>query len=192
MKTFTILCITTSFFLLSDQTNASTTLFNLGSNDFDIQSSLGSFSQSSTNITWSNSVSLGDNVSGPIISGPIDLNPFTGPGWQFGIELNITGVNPSAAFTADLIDENFNFATYTGQTSSLASGIALLNFASADIGFNFSSIIGFAFTWSGDWSESGTSVVGTNFAAVPEPSSALLLGLGAAGLYLLRRRKAKD
>lgn len=124
--------------------------------------------------------------------------------WESGFDLTQGGILSGIALTArfnpgnavssvyvEFTDSNFEVASgeFSGFTSEFSTVTVDFSSFSSSNPFDFSSIT--------SWGISGGSLTGgsdvrvsfDNIAAVPEPSSALLLGLGAAGVYFLRRRQ---
>jgi hypothetical protein len=168
-----------------------TTLFGLGSISFDIELSQGSYSQSQNSISWQGNLQVGDFVGGIIFPGPLDLSSYIVGPFQFAIEMSITGTNPSVPFTVQFFDLSFNTASFSGSTASITSGVVPLAFLAADSGFSFANIFALELAWDASGSEAGSTIVATNVVAIPEPSSALFVGLAAAGFFLLRRRRQR-
>lgn len=170
--------------------HAQEALFDLGSEDFDIQAEQGAFTQTLAGIEWNGDMQAGDLVGGffPVA---LDLSAYTASPWQFGIAMLISGENPNVSFTGEFFDSNFNSAVYSGSTPNIVNGFALLDFESlSDPGFDYTDVVGFQITWGGSGSEPATVVTATSVAAVPEPGAVgmLLLGLGVCAL---RRSRAK-
>lgn len=157
----------------------------LGTSNFTIDDgSIGTFTQTATTLNFT-AAALGDQVYGNYT--PSNWTSYS----EFGIRMTITGTNPDLPFTVTFYDGDSGSSAYSGFTSGLlsgVSGVAPLTLASS--GANFSNIIGFQIGWDGSASPINVSM--SNVAAVPEPSTYLLLVLGglALGGYTIRRRRA--
>lgn len=136
------------------------------------------------------STSISGNAA-DILSGEFSTIDLTGYS-----ELSLEGTSSDTTITNLIIllfDASDNSATFSGGTwqDIRTNGSTTFVFDSSDPGFSFSSIYAVDINFAGDSADSISGSL-SNLSAVPEPSSALLLGLGAAGLYLLRRRRAKS
>jgi hypothetical protein len=157
----------------------------LGTSNFTINAaSIGTFTQTATTLNFT-AAALGDQVFGNYT--PSNWTSYS----DFGIRMTITGTNPDLPFTVTFFDGDSGSSAYSASTSGLlsgVSGVAPLTLASS--GANFSNIIGFQIGWDGSASPINVSM--SNVAAVPEPSTYLLLVLGGLVLsgYTIRRRRA--
>jgi len=166
-------------------------LLSLGSNGFTIQGSEGPYTQTATSLSFA-TVSLGATVFGEVVGGP--LNWSSAP--AFGVRMTVTSGFEPIQFSRALYDTTFDpndpgaggFANYIGNTSSLTANVEGTVSLTLDTGsVNTASIIGMGVSWDGVGAANSTMAA---VAAVPEPSTYVLLGLGAfaVGAYRMRRR----
>jgi hypothetical protein len=147
--------------------------------------------QTSTGITFSPSVSLGDTIGGEFIGAPFNWSQYTAA-TDFALKFSIiSGANPNLPFSLSLVDGASNILNFTGFTSDLnADGYIPLTLNSSDPG-TVAVLLGVTagqFTWDGG---ATVNVNVQGVAAVPEPSTYALLALAgvALGGYAARRRK---
>jgi hypothetical protein len=163
--------------------SASVQLTNFGTGSFTNEDGVTDFSTINQTATSIQGIGTDTNILAgtfsPVNIAGLDIIELTG---------FITGTNPNTFFKVELYNDDFSeirvYDAVFSSFSSLSSTIEL-NFVSQTA--SFSSIAGFQLT--GQGSGSALNLTLTNLQAVPEPSSALLIGLGAAGLYWLRRRR---
>jgi hypothetical protein len=176
-------------------------LVSLGSNGWTIDTGASSsiYSQTSSSVSFTSSVNIGDPVQGSLVSTPVNWSSFNaGNGTQgsstaFAINMSFTGTGatPQLGFTLAVWDAGFNDSiTLFGSTAtatSTASYIPLtFDSGNTNILANPGNIII-------TWQDGGTPNVTMNsFAAVPEPSTYALMALGGLVLFFIaRRRKAQ-
>jgi hypothetical protein len=100
---------------------------------------------------------------------------------------------PLISVAGSVVGYGIDYGVYGGAAATVSTDSTMAWVGPAD-GFAyelFSLTTGPATDFSLPPSVGADSSLQATLTTVPEPSSALLLGLGAAGLYLLRRRKAK-
>jgi hypothetical protein len=170
---------------------ATTSLAPLGSNNFTVDegSSTIAYNHSITNLTLANTINLGDTLGG-VFSTVYDWSAYGDPSnFSFGLLMSAPGASPNLAFTIEFFNGALDAIvnSYTGTVSNLSTTptFVALDLSTPGTG-DLSSIGGIQFTWDG--SGSGTvTLESVAVAAVPEPASILLGGLGF--LPLLRRRR---
>jgi len=98
--------------------------------------------------------------------------------------------NPAAAFQINLYDSSDRSATFNGGswTDVTNSGSSTLSFLSETSGFDATDVIAMDLATGG--SVTSVEATLTRLETVPEPTTGLLVVLGAGGLALLRRRRA--
>ena len=146
--------------------------------------SIGTFTQTATTLNFT-AAALGDQVFGNYT--PSNWTSYS----DFGIRMTITGTNPDLPFTVTFFDGDSGSSAYSASTFGLLSGVSgVAPLTLALSGANFSNIIGFQIGWDGSASPINVSM--SNVAAVPEPSTYLLLVLGGLvlGVYTIRRCRA--
>lgn len=177
-----------AFLLVTSTTKAAVTLTtfgNVSSPSFlvDASTTFPSVNQNGTSTTITGT-DLGQVLTGTFDS--VDLSND-----RAGLRLMGTVASvPTSAFTIKLFDSSFNEALFTGGSwSALSSnGVSNLSFSSANVLFNWSNVVGIELGTSGTGSSLAATLTGLS--AVPEPTRALLLGVGMMGLLLRRRRLA--
>lgn len=175
------------------QTNS---LASFGSDNFTIDggSTTIVYTQSSTNLTLTNAITLGDTLGG-VFSTVYDWSAYSDTNnFSFGLYMSAPGASPNIGFTIEF----FNGAltqivnAYQGSASGLSSTPTFVAVGLSTPGTgNLSSIGGLQFTW--DSPGSGTVILDSvGVAVVPEPTTWAMLAFGAVlfGGLALRRRLA--
>ena len=146
-------------------------------------------SQTAQGFVWNGSYGFGENVFGQLDSSA-DWSSLIGAGTSFAVLMSAS-TNPDIGFSLELLDGGFNsIGTWSGDTTGVTGTPSYVTLAPDTAGFDYSSIGGFFFTWTGPGSESINATVST-IAVVPEPSTYALLALSglAFGGYIIRRRR---
>lgn len=177
-------------------TAQTTTLAPLGSTNFTIDegSTTIAYTQSTTNLTLANSISLGDTLGG-VFSSAYNWGAYSDTNsFSFGLLMSAPSASPGVGFTIEF----FNGAltqivnAYQGAASGLSTSPTFVPVTLSATGTgDLSSIGGMQFTW--DSPGSGTVVLDSvAVAVVPEPTTWAMLAFGAAlfGGLALRRRLA--
>ncbi len=189
----TLLTPLLSIFLLSHGINASyVDLASFGSTGFTVDPfATTAGTQTSTGITFTPSIGLGDTIGGGFTGAPFNWSQYTAAS-DFGLKFSIlSGVNPNLPFSLSLVDGASNILNFSGVTSDLnADGYIPLTLNSTDPGtvVVLLGVTAAQFTWDGAAPAANVSVQG--IAAVPEPSTYMLLACGALvlGTYMFRHR----
>lgn len=174
-----------------------TSLAPLGSDNLTVDggSTTIAYTQSTTNLTLANTITLGDTLGGVFStaynwSAYSDTNSFS-----FGLLMSAPGASPNAGFTIEFFNGALDAIVnaYQGAASGLSTTPTFVPvILSAPGTGDLSSIGGMQFTW--DSPGSGTVVLDSvAVAVVPEPTTWAMLLFGAAlfgGLALRRRLSA--
>jgi hypothetical protein len=171
-------------------------LVSLGSNGWTIDTGASSpiYSQTSTSVSFTSSVNIGDPVQGSLVLTPVDWSSFNaGNGTQgsstaFAVNMVFTGIGatPQLEFTLAVWDAGFNDSiTLFGSTATATSTPSYIpltyDSGNTNILANPGNIII-------TWQAGGTPNVTMNsFAAVPEPSTYALMALGGLVLFFMVR-----
>jgi hypothetical protein len=177
-----ILSATQANILLTDLGSSTTSVYEPGTNIlYTLNTSSTQFSgisDSGSQITWLFNTSL------PLA----DINS-----QNLFLNFSLSGTNPNSGFHIDLYNsDGTRYYTFTGTTNSASSVTTDISLTYAsNTGGAFSSIFAAGLFFDGLGSTiSSMTVSNLNYAAVPEPSTYALLGIGAVGLFLsFRRRK---
>jgi hypothetical protein len=190
-----VLLLTLSIAALS-ATAQTTPLAPLGSDNFTVDggSTTIAYTQSTTNLTLANTITLGDTLGG-IFSSAYDWSAYSDTNnFSFGLFMSAPGASPNIGFTIEFfngaLDQIVN--AYQGSASGLSSTPTFIPVTLSSLGTDeLSSIGGLQFTWDG----AGSGIVtvdSVGVAVVPEPSTWAMLAFGATlfGGLALRRRLA--
>jgi hypothetical protein len=175
---------------------AQTNLASLGSTNFTIDggSTTIAYTQSTTNLTLANTITLGDTLGG-VFSTAYDWSAYSDTNtWTFGLYMSAPGASPGVTFTVEFFNAALDTIVnaYQGAASGLSTTptfvpVILSLPGSGDL----SSIGGMQFSWDG--STTGTVILDSvGVAVVPEPTTWAMLTFGAVlwGGLALRRRFA--
>jgi len=180
MKKFIFILLLISFYLPA---HSQVLITGFGSSEFSVDGETTDFGVTTQTATTANAIGTDTNI----FAGTFSLVDITGfP----GIELTgfVTGVNPNTEFSVEIFNSDFSESrTYRGFLSSFAStsSSTALTFASQTATFN--TVGGFQF--GGQGSGSSLNITFGSIAAVPEPSTWVLIAGGLAIILLLRRRR---
>lgn len=147
--------------------------------------------QIATGITFAPSVAFGHTLGG-YFDTPKDFTTYSTPPWTFGMVMKLTSISEHIFYSVELYDSAFSrIDTYMGDTGDLVVGTSTFSTLDLIAGTgtgDYSDVAALQLTWNG-----GTSMNLTveSISAVPEPNTLALLGLGAAGLAILRGRNRK-
>lgn len=167
-------------------------LASFGSSSFtvDPMATTAPYTQNLSGINFNATLALGDTLGGIYDANPFDWSAFAVT--DFAIKMSITGTNPNLPFSLTLFDSSFNLLNFTGTTVGVTTDTYVpLTFVNIVGSSPLPDIFGAQFTWDGAGTINATI---TEVAAVPEPSTYALLGLGALafGAYTARRRARKS
>jgi hypothetical protein len=162
-------------------------LVSLGSDTFTIEAgaTTAAHSQTASGIVFNGSYALGNTLGGTFVTQDWSSASFT----EFGLVMTLTGANPNLPFAVDFYDASFDIInTYEGFTLGVGSSPTYVPLTLILPGTGIlSAVSGIQFTWNGDGAIDTTV---QSVAAVPEPSTYVLLALAGVGLggYVFRRR----
>ena len=175
------LLVLLSSVFVAPSSKAQTNLASLGTNNFEVQVTLGMTpQQSATSLTNVPTINLGGLFGGSFTNINSDWSAYGDANiWTFGLFMSIAGPTVSVPFTVEIYDSAFDLInSYQGSTDGAVatpSFIAFDNIAQAGTD-DFSSGGGFQLTWDGELT---SAVIIDGVGVVPEPSTWALLGLSA-------------
>ena len=151
------------------------------------------YTQSSSALNFSPSISLADTIGGSFNAAPFDWSTYiSSVATAFAVKISIvSGSNPNLPFSLSLVNAGGDILNFVGTTVGATTDtyIALtLNATDPGNPLVLNGVTAGQFTWDGGAPSANVSL--QSVAAVPEPSTYALLVLGGLALsgYALRRR----
>lgn len=156
-------------------------------------STTATYTQSTTTLNFSPSISLGDTIGGSFDNAPYNWSSYTAA-TDFAVKISIlSGSNPNLPFSLSLVDASSNIINFVGTTVGATTDTYIpLTLNGTDPG-NVATLLGVTagqLTWDGG---ATANVSVQTIAAVPEPSTYALLALAGVALsgYVARRRRSQ-
>jgi hypothetical protein len=184
MKNYIQIIVLVLTFVLGAYSSFAVVITGFSNSEFAVDAGISDFSAITQNATSTTAIGTDQNILAGTFT-PIDITGFS------TIELSalVSGTNPNGAFTIDLFNTDFTQSRiYSGATTSLTSSLSTITLSFVSQSAAFNDIGGFQF--GGQGSGSSLNITFGSIAAVPEPSTWVLLAGGLAIILLLRRRRA--
>jgi hypothetical protein len=196
MKKAPIVLLTLLTLTAASASAQTTSLAPLGSDNLTVDggSTTIAYTQSTTNLTLANTITLGDTLGG-VFSTPYNWSAYSDTNsFSFGLLMSAPGASPNAGFTIEFFNGALDAVVnaYQGSASGLSTTPSFIPVLLSSLGTDdLSSIGGIQFTWDGAGSET-VILDSVAVAVVPEPTTWAMLAFGAAlfGGLALRRRLA--
>ena len=196
MKKAPIVLLTLLTLTAASASAQTTSLAPLGSDNLTVDggSTTIAYTQSTTNLTLANTITLGDTLGG-VFSTPYNWSAYSDTNsFSFGLLMSAPGASPNAGFTIEFLNGALDAVVnaYQGSASGLSTTPSFIPVLLSSLGTDdLSSIGGIQFTWDGAGSET-VILDSVAVAVVPEPTTWAMLAFGAAlfGGLALRRRLA--
>ena len=196
MKKAPIVLLTLLTLTAASASAQTTSLAPLGSDNLTVDggSTTIAYTQSTTNLTLANTITLGDTLGG-VFSTPYNWSAYSDTNsFSFGLLMSAPGASPNAGFTIEFFNGALDAVVnaYQGSASGLSTTPSFIPVLLSSLGTDDLSSIGWIqFTWDGAGSET-VILDSVAVAVVPEPTTWAMLAFGAAlfGGLALRRRLA--
>lgn len=185
----------------------------LAASSFGANVQIASFANGSFTLDGTSTYAMTSTPSGITGNGEIDFGNAAFGSWSgfispatsnwsayegYNLLMSVSGTNPELAFSVYFASGAEDVAAFTATTTGVGNSLmsVLLTWDAADPNNTVTSLAqltdvnGFGITWNGNGPSTGGASIGITLAgieAIPEPSSASLVLLGAAGLVALRR-----